>query len=48
MKITKEDLKTYLQYGPMEFDYKKAMLFYWIVDFPISTIFFWLFYFLRR
>lgn len=48
MKITKEDKKTYLKYGPMEFDFKKAMLLYWLVDFPICTVIFWLKYFLRR
>lgn len=46
--ITKEDIKTYLKWGPMEFDFKKAMLLYWLVDFPIYTIIFWLIYFLRR
>lgn len=48
MKITKEDIKTYFEYGPMEFEFKKAMILYWIVDFPISSIIFWLIYFLRR
>ena len=46
MKITNEDIKKYIKYGPMEFDFKKAMLLYWIVDFPIFTLLYWIIYFI--
>lgn len=38
MKITKEDLKTFFKYGYMEFNFKKAMLLYFLIEFPISGI----------
>lgn len=45
--ITKNDIKTYLKYGPMEFEFKKAMLLYLILDFPLYILIFWLFYFIK-
>lgn len=46
--ITKNDIKTYLKWGPMEFDFKKAMFLYLILDFPIYTIIYWLCYFIKK
>lgn len=45
--IKKEDIKKYLKYGPMEFDFKKAMLLYLIIEFPIYSIIYWLVYFFK-
>lgn len=45
--ISKEDIKTYLKWGPMEFDFKKAMLLYFILEFPVYTIIYWLCYFIK-
>ena len=45
--INKEDIKNYLKYGPMEFKFKKAMLLYFIIEFPIHSIIYWLVYFFK-
>lgn len=45
--ITKEDIKTYLKWGPMEFDGKKALLLYLILELPVSAIIYWLSYFIK-
>lgn len=46
--ITKKDILHYFKYGPMDFDFKKAMLLYLIFEFPVYTIIYWLCYFIKN
>lgn len=46
--LNKEDIKTFFKYGYMEFEFKQATCYYFIFEFPISTLLFWLIYLLKK
>ena len=46
--LNKEDIKKYFKYGPMEFEFKQAMFYYFIFEFPIFNILFWLLYLIKE
>ena len=46
--LNKEDIKTFFKYGYMEFEFKQAMFYYWIFEFPIATILFWVIYLIKE
>ena len=46
--FNKKDIKTFLKYGYMEFDFKQAMFYYFIFEFPIYTIIYWTIYLIKK
>ncbi len=46
--LNKKAILHYIRYGPMDFDFKQAMFYYWIIDFPIFSIIYWTIYFIKK
>lgn len=37
--LNKDDIIHYIEYGPMDFNFKQMMFYWFIIDLPILTIF---------
>lgn len=45
--FNKKDLQTFFKYGYMEFDFKQAMTYYFCFEFPLNTLIFLIYYFIK-
>ena len=45
--LKKKDILHYVKYGPMDFNFKQAMFYHLLIDFPIYSLIYWSIYFIR-